>query len=194
MGVFDNAIFYLDSLGLTQVILPFVLIFTVLFALLQKIALFKEGEKGKEEPSRKINSIIALAIALIVVLPHITGGYPADSDPINVINAFLPAAVVITVVLLVLLMLVGFIGGEKEVTKSPLIGIAGIIAIIALALTLWRALYPAGSPSWLYFLDDPELQALVVVFIIMGGAIWYIASEPGKGKPYKDYLKEFFGG
>ncbi|MEK6822779.1 MAG: hypothetical protein AABY13_03035, partial [Nanoarchaeota archaeon] len=94
MGIFDNAIFYLDSLGLTQVILPFVLIFTVLFAIMQKVKIFGDLDKTK-----KFNVIIALVIALGVVIPHITGGYPPDQDPINIINGILPGSALILIVL-----------------------------------------------------------------------------------------------
>jgi hypothetical protein len=196
MGIFDNGIMYLDAMGITDVILPFVLVFTVLFAVLMKVGIFTEpGSDGKTPTaSRRYNSVIALAIALITVIPHITRTYPMDSDPVIIINAFLPGAVVLTIVLLVFLMLVGFLGGEKEATKSPLVGIAGIIAVVGLIIVLWKALYPTGWPSWLSFLDDTNLQAAIVIILIMGIIIYYVTGEKKeKSSTYKS-LKELFGG
>lgn len=194
MGVFDNAIFYLDSLGLTGVILPFMLIFTVLFALLQRVAVFKEGKTDK--PSKRINSIIALTIALITVIPHVTGSYPSDADPITIINTFLPGAVVITIVVLLFLMISGFVGSKTDAEKSPLVALAGIIAVIGLALVLWRSLYPNGAPDWLWFFDDPQLRDIVIVLLIMGLVVWAVTheKETDPKKTFKNSLQQWFGG
>jgi amino acid transporter len=201
MTLFDNAIYYLDSLGLTDIILPFVLIFTVIFALLQRVMIFKvdSGEKdGQGKPvmvgNRKINVIIALAMALITVIPHVTHNYQMDNDPITIINNFLPGAIVLTVVILIFLMLVGFLGGDKSAAKSPLVGIAAIIAIIGLIAVLWRALYPTTTPQWLSFFDDPQIQGLVIVILIMGIVIWAVTGEGGGKSEWQTRLKEFFGG
>jgi len=195
--VFENAILYLDTLGLTQVILPFVLIFTVLFALLMKIGIFTEpnpDDATKTVPSRKYNSIIALAIALLTVIPHVTGTYPYDADPIRVINDFLPGAVVLTVVIVVFLMLTGLLGGSIEAKGSPLVGIAGLLSVIGLIVVLWRALYPNTTPSWLYWLDNPNLQATIVIVLIMGIVVWFIAGDPTKKTEWKKGLRELYGG
>ena len=55
----------LESYGLLDALLPFLLIFTVIFAIMQKTKFLGEGKKN-------FNVVIALVIALIVVLPHVT--------------------------------------------------------------------------------------------------------------------------
>jgi len=195
MAYFDTAIIYLDSWGLTDAILPFILIFTVLFAILMKVEIFTEKKDGKPVASRRYNSIIALAIALLVVIPHVTRSYAADADPITIINTFLPGAVVITVVLLLFLMISGFVGGGTEAKNSGLVALAGILALLALGFVFWKALYPYTGPTWLYWLDDWQLQSVVVAILLMGLVVWYIVKDdtPEK-KPTSmpEVLKEWF--
>jgi hypothetical protein len=186
MTYFDTALMYLDSWGVTDVILPFVLLFTILFAILMKIKLFTEetGQKDKEgkperEASRRYNAIIALTIALIVVIPHVLRSYPSDSDPIVMINSFLPGAIVITVALVITLLLIGFLGGSMEAPKSGLVAGAGVLAIIVLGIVIWRAIYPYTGPTWLYWLDDSALQGVVAAILILGLVIWFVV---GKGE------------
>jgi hypothetical protein len=186
MTYFDTALMYLDSWGVTDVILPFVLLFTILFAILMKIKLFTEetGQKDKEgkperEASRRYNAIIALTIALIVVIPHVLRSYPSDSDPIVMINSFLPGAIVITVALVITLLLIGFLGGSMEAPKSGLVAGAGVLAIIVLGIVIWRAIYPYTGPQWLYWLDDSALQGVVAAILILGLVIWFVV---GKGE------------
>ncbi|GAG35226.1 unnamed protein product, partial [marine sediment metagenome] len=52
----------LESWGLTDVLLPFLLIFVVMFAILQKTRILGEDKK-------RFNMVIALVIGLMVVIP-----------------------------------------------------------------------------------------------------------------------------
>ena len=72
-----------ESWGLMDVILPFLLIFAVVYAALTKVKIFGEQKD-------RIHIIIALVIALAVVVPHVTYMYPPESDVVNIINTALP--------------------------------------------------------------------------------------------------------
>ncbi len=187
---FRDAIVYLDSMGLTDIVLPFVLIFSVLYAILQKIAIFQDKDK---KPDKKINSVLALAITLLTIIPHVAGIYPGDMDPVAIINTFLPGAVLITIIVLMALLLIGMVGGQHEASKGKMTALVGTIALIMLVAVIWRALYPYSSPNWLSFLDDPNLQAVVIILIIMGIVVWYVTADDSKPKKSTlETLQEMF--
>jgi len=94
-------LFILLSVSLNYEVIPtylyFPLIFTLVFAVLEK-------SKILGEEKRNLNSAIALIMALIVVIPHLTGNLPAGYDPVLVINSALPSVslVVVAIVLIII--------------------------------------------------------------------------------------------
>ncbi|MBT3721419.1 hypothetical protein HOG47_07255, partial [archaeon] len=76
MGVFQQWVMGLESLGLLDVLLPFLLIFTITFAVLQKSKILGDG-------GRRFNIIIAFVLAMSSIIPHIIGRGP---DVVIVIN------------------------------------------------------------------------------------------------------------
>jgi hypothetical protein len=191
-GVFSGLVTYLDNFGITDIIIPFVLIFTILFAVLQRIKLF--GDQSK-----KYNVVIALAIALLSIFPHVTGRYQ-DFDIVNVINSSLPQIGLILIALVLLMVLVGLVSGKEQSGSSSLIlGLAGILGVVLLVVVFWRALFPYSTPTWLSFLDDPSIQALIIILVVFGLIVWFVTKEPndGKGKGMENVRKgfgELFGG
>lgn len=190
IGYFGSVFSYLDSFGITDIIIPFVLIFTILFAVLQKISIF-----GKDT-SKKYNVVIALGIALLSIIPHATGRYQ-QFDIVQVINNSLPQIGLLLIGLVLLMVLVGLLGGETS-HKSVILGLAGIFAVVLLLLVFWRALYPYSSPSWLWFFDDPSFQALLVILLVFGLIVWFVTKEPSKDNKgmenFKKTLGDLFGG
>lgn len=180
---FQNAIYYLERIGLRDVILPFFLIFTVLFAVLQRVQLF-----GKE--SKKYNIVIALVIGFLVVIPHIMGAYPPGIDVVLIMNQALPEIALLIIVIIMVMLMIGLLGGG-EYKRGPWTGIAALVAVLGLIIIFVRAFYPAFTPGWLSFLDDPGFQALIIVLIVFGLIVWFVTSEPGEKKPS---LEEFFFG
>ena len=65
----QSMIVRLDALGLTDVILPFMLIFVIIFAILQKTKILGESRKN-------LNVVIAIVVGLLVIIPHATGRFP----------------------------------------------------------------------------------------------------------------------
>ena len=187
IGYYGGFLSYLDSFGVTDILLPFALIFTIIFAVLQKIKIF--GDAGK-----KFNVIIAIAIALLSVIPHATGRYQ-DFDIINVINNSLPQVGLLIIGLVLLMVLVGLMGGKTD-HSGMILGFAGLLAVILLLVVFWRAVNPYGTPSWFSFMDDPAFQAFLVIILVFGLIVWFVTKEPkGKDdKKFSDNAKEFFSG
>ena len=95
---FSDMIKQLEQMGFYEVILPFMLVFTIMFALLQKIKLFGQDTKN-------INIVVAVVIAFFFVrVPAI----------IATVNQFLPKISMIVIVLLMFLLILGVLGSGES--------------------------------------------------------------------------------
>ncbi len=182
-GVFQT----LQAWGFADALLPFILIFVLIFAILQKIALFQEGTPAK--PDRKINGVIAFVIAALVVIPHITRSYPPQADPVTIIMNFLPSTGILLLAIFVLLLLLGLVGAK---IPSPILAIVGFASIVILGIVIIKAAFPAFAPTWVT--NDPNTQALIIVLLTMGLVGWFIMREPEEHeKTWIKKIEELFG-
>ena len=167
---------FLESLQLTDFWLPFVIIFVVVYAALQK-----SGILGKD--NKKFNVIIALAIGLMVTIPHILGKYPIGKDPITIITTAIPNVAIVLMAIVMVLILIGMFGGASKFGG----GIFGaIIALAAFVFVIYIFIDAAGllkgtnmtMPS---FLKDPATQSVIVIVLIFGIIVYFITKEDSIG-------------
>ena len=125
----------INSWGLRDVMLPFLLIFVIFFAILAKVRVFGEGKK-------KYNMIVALVIALLFVIPHVMNRYPADFDPVDIVNESLPNISLVIVAAIGAMLIIGVLGGQVVTRPAYLTG--GVIVIAAVIYTIF--VYPTLSP------------------------------------------------
>lgn len=178
-GVFQT----LQAWGFADALLPFVLIFILVFAILQKIEIFKEGDK----PDRKINGIIAFVIAALVVIPHITRSYPPQADPVTIIMTFLPSTGILLLAIFVVMLLLGLVGAK---IPSPILALVGFASLIILGLVIVKAAFPAFAPRWIT--NDPNTQSLILILLTMGGVAWFVLREPEPTKTWMQKIEELF--
>ena len=90
MALWDprGLIFGSDYTILTDALLPFALIFTVVYSVLLKTKILGTEADGKT-PRKNFNVIISLIVSLLVVIPHITNQYPVGWDVIEIMNKFI---------------------------------------------------------------------------------------------------------
>ncbi len=160
-----------ESWGLMDVILPFLLIFAVVYAIADKVKLLGEN--------KNTHIILALVMALAVIMPHVTYSYPPGSDVVEIINSALPQIAVVIVAVLMLMILTGMMGarwGKDLVTFAVIISILIILYIFANAAEILPGHQLA---AWL---DDPAIQSIVVILLVFGLAIWMITGGKG-GRP-----------
>ena len=112
----------LESWGIADVLLPFILVFAIVYAVLDKVKIF-----GDEK--RNINMVIALVVGLSVVIPHVLDSYPPGADVVDMINIILPQVSLVAIAFIMVLVLVGVFGGEW-IGKS----ISGWLALLAAIL------------------------------------------------------------
>lgn len=180
MSYFENALRNLENIGLLDVILPFILIFTVVFAVLQKTKILGKDKDG--HPHKNFNVIISLVMALGVVIPHVNGSY-GRFDIVDIINGALPNISLIIVAILMVLLLIGVFGKELNIEKS---NFGGWIIILSFVIVIYIFVTEAGwvgLPRWLNFLRDPSTQAAVITILVFGLVIWFITKEDKSKDP-----------
>lgn len=182
---FQDLMIYLDNIGVADVLLPFILIFTVVFAILQKIKLF--GDKNV----RQINVIVALVMGLAVVIPHVMGRYPPGADIVYIMNSALPNVSIVLVAILMLLLMVGIFGHDITLAGNSIGGYFVILAVLMIVFIFGRAAGWFYGPGWLGFIDDPETQTLVVVCLVFGIIVWFVARDT-EPKPEGDSIADNF--
>jgi len=183
---FQDVFMMLDNLGVTDVLLPFILVFTLVFAILQKAKLFGEEKKN-------INVIVALVMGLGVVIPHVTNSYPPGTDVVDIINSALPQVSVVLIAIIMAMILIGVFWqgtwGTGLISLMIILSFAIIVYIFGEAAHWWEI------SGFFGFLRDPELQAMIVVILIFGIIIAFITSEPKekKGEGFKKFTDFMIG-
>lgn len=174
----------LQAWGFVDALLPFLLLFVLVFAVLQKIGLFKE----RGEPDRKINGIIAFVLAALVVVPHITRTYPPGADPVVMILQILPSSAILLLAILLVVLMVGFVGGSTSL-PTAVISLVLWAALIILGVVVAGAAFPGFTENVLRL--DPSTQALIITLLVMGLVIWFVARSPEREKKsFGEQLKE----
>jgi len=182
---FEYSIRALEQMGIADVILPFIIVFTIIFAALQK-------SKILGQDSKKFNVIIALVMGLAVVIPHVTGMYPPDGDVVNIMNTALPNVSLIAIAFIMVMLLLGIIGGDIDFAGTSIGGIAMLISIVAVIIIFMASAGLFRSmPWWLQWLRDPYIKELVVIILVFGIIISYITKEDAEDKKtFMDSLKD----
>lgn len=155
----------------SEIVPAFLLIFVLVFAILQKSKLLGDGKS-------KNDALVSLAIALIFVIAE-----PARHFVVSI----MPYLAVGLAVMLVFLVLYGFVGGElnvgpkwMKVTFGILAGLFVLVVILYVS-GLWRDIdgffnNVLGSGSW---------TSLLVLAIIAGAVAFVMKGKSGDGKSGK---------
>lgn len=175
-GILARGIYQLQEIGVADIILPFILIFTIVFAVLQKTKILGVDDSGKAR--KNFNAVIALVMGLAVVIPHVVGAYPSDrSDIVNIINSALPNISIILVAVIMMLLIIGVFGGGVDIAGTSLSGWAVLFSILATVFIFGSAARWWELPIWLGFMLDSDTQALIVVILVFALIIWFITKE-----------------
>ncbi|MBW2986346.1 hypothetical protein KY333_03170 [Candidatus Woesearchaeota archaeon] len=164
MTVKDIVVF-LDKLGMWDVILPFVLVFTIVFAVLEKTKVLGE-EAG--EPKHRFNAIAAFVIGAFTLLAV---------DVLNLVTRFSQYIVIILVMTVCLVVLVSFFGfkdmGSTKLGKRVILPVLFIILVIGM-------LYAFGWLNVLNWSAVSNYIGLLIGLAVFLLVIWIILREPKK--------------
>lgn len=177
---FRGAISFLDKVGVYDVILPFLLVFTIIFAVLEKTRILgMEKIEGKEYTKKNLNAMVSFVVAFLVV---------ASTKLVAVINEVMANVVLLLILAICFLLLVGVFFGTQEFTleKMPLwLKAFTIIMFIGISVIFLNALGWL-EPLFAFFSRwDAEEVATVVFLVIVLAFIMYIVYEPKMGEAKK---------
>jgi hypothetical protein len=178
----------MEYLGVFDAILPFILIFTIVFAVMQKVKIF-----GTEAKAKTYNAVVALVMGGATIYPHIMGYYPPDKDIVVIINRALPNVGVVVVAVVMALILIGVMGRRFELAGNSLSGWIAIAAFALIVFIFGSAARWWDHPLWLSFMMDPDLVALIIVVLVFAILIWWITKEDDQKDPKKKSFGEQFG-
>lgn len=171
MGLFDNVDFNdivesFTDIGGFVVVLPFLLIFAVSFAILRKIRLFGDN--------KNVDAIIGLILAAFLV---------SATSVVELLADFLPRVSMIILVLLMLILVIGiFTGGSQWKGGWLLLG-----ALVAVVAVVWAL---GAAADWdvplVEDITEQDIGTLIVigVFVLV---IWLIVREPGQASDKKSF-------
>ena len=175
-GLIGDMFYQWEQYGFFSYLLPFLLIFALVFGILTQIKIFKDN--------KAINGIIALAVGLMAL--------QFEMVPVFFSEIF-PRLGIGLAILLVLLILVGmFADPDSGAVMWTLLGGGVIIVIVILVQT-------AGVVGWSsgYWWNDnwPTIAGVVVILVIIGIIVGSASEDSKKSKsPFAQALRSAMSG
>ena len=167
-----GAIEFLNDFGFYDVVLPFLLVFTIIFGILEKTRIFGTEDK---KPKKNINAMIAFVIALFFV---------ASTKLVAGARELLPNVVVLLITLMSFMMLVGFFYSDKEFSFEQhkfwkiFLTIIFFIGIVLLALHAFTPDFFEGLGS---FWSSITGVTILFLAIIIGTIVFVTAGKKNGG-------------
>lgn len=149
----EQTIRQLEAAGFYQVLLPFILIFTIIFAVLQKVRLFGDNSKN-------INIVIAILIAFFTI---------RAAPVVGLMNQFLPKVSAIVLVIMMLLLVLGIFGISGDSWTGWPFFAAVLLSILAVGWSVFSSIPGLGSlPTWIRLSStDKGILLLVGIMLII---------------------------
>ena len=184
---FGGAIELLEDLGVFEIVLPFFLVFTLVFAYLEKTKIFgtetyKSPDSGDtyDLPRKNLNAMVALTIAFLTV---------ASAQLVNVISSIASNAVLVLMLGFSFTLVAGAFHKEEDdgfYLEGTWAQIFMVISFVGIAVVFLEAL------DWLQIIidavlsvQDSDIAASFALFAVLIGFIAYIVyggpSRDGSG-------------
>lgn len=174
-------IIFFDKIGIYDVVLPFLLIFSIVFAILEKSRILGTVQVDKNTYTKKnLNAMVAFVIAFIVI---------ASTQVVAIINEALAHIALMLMIVVSFMLLIGIFFKTDddiyETLKNKWRIAFMIVLLVATALIFLDAIKTKSGESWLsygwnYIVDNWDSTAvgsiiLVGVLILM---MLFITHEP----------------
>ena len=183
-SVFRGAIGFMEKIGVYDIVLPFLLIFTIVFAILEKTKILGMEKIGDQEVTKKnINSIVAFSTAFLVI---------ASTQLVSVINEVIANVVLLLILAVSFLMLVGVFFGDQEFTLKDFPGwikffmvmmFIGVVTIFMNAITINTKSGPHSVLEVVFSIFqnwEAEWAATIIFLIVIIGFMAFVTHEPKK--------------
>jgi len=183
---FRETLAFFDTLGVYDVILPFLLVFTIVYALLEKTKIFGTEEvDGKKYTRKNLNSMVAFVSAFLVV---------ASSRLVAIINETVAQVSLLLILVVCFLLLAGsFHSGKEEFfLKGIWATFFMVLMFIGIVLIAMNAVKMESGESWLqygwdYMVENWDTTAMtsIILLVIVIGIMFFITMDrkkAGKGE------------
>ena len=181
VSAFRSVIEFFNEIGLFEVVLPFLLVFTIVFAILEKTKVFgTETIEGKKYPKKNLNATASFVIAFFVI---------ASSKLVEIITTVSSFTVILLMLSVLFLLLIGsfmkegegvFLSGNWQYFFMILMFV-GIVLIFVFALGWWDKLW-----GFLRFGTSGDTVGAIVLLVIIFLFVGYVV----KGEPHIDKGKK----
>ena len=177
---FRRVIEYFATIGLYDVVLPFLLVFTIVFAILEKTkVLGMEDIEGKKYTKKNLNAVAAFVTAFLVI---------AAKELVAIINETLARSVIVLLFCVLFLMLVGSF--QKEGESIYLQGgwkiIFMIIVFVSMVGIFLASIRNSDGSTWLESIfaftggGGSEITGSIILMAIIVLFVVYAVKEPHK--------------
>lgn len=175
-SAFRGMIDLLNKLGVYDVILPFLLVFTIIFAILEKTKIFGVDDvDGKKVTKKNINAMVAFVIGFLVI---------ASTKLVGVINEVMANVVLLIVLGVCFLMLVAVFFKDEEFDSMKNLPVLTQILIYVMAIGL--VVIFLNALGWLQSIFDlfeninaDWAASLIFIIIIIGFIVWITYTPKG---------------
>ena len=181
-SMFRNVIDFFGDLGIYDVVLPFLLVFTVSFAILEKSKIFGEYKIGKDMESRKnLNAMVAFCLGFIAV---------ASSKIVSIINEGLANIMILMIAMFSFLLVAAsffgegnFIFDKDNELRWLQVGLV-IVTLLSTILIFLHAIKDKNGKPWLtVFFEfiskqwDSTMVASVILLALMVGFMYFVTKD-----------------
>jgi hypothetical protein len=180
MSVFRESLVFFDQIGLYDVVLPFLLVFTLVYGILEKSKIFgteKSVTDGKLYTRKNLNAMVAFTTGFFVV---------ASAQLVELINVFVSRVALILVMLVMFMILIATFYKQQDENGLDLQKwVPALLAVVIPALVL---IFLDGvgwlQPAWEYATGhwDSSFMGTLILFVIVVGFMFYVTKAPSSGE------------
>ena len=174
-----NALEFFDKIGIYDVVLPFLLVFTIVFAILEKTKVFGMEQVGEKKVTKKnLNSMTAFVISFLVV---------ASSQLVEIITQVSSHMVILLMLSVMFLILVGsfYKEGEGVFLEKGWQKLFMIIMFIGIVLIFMQPIKTDGGDSWLEYgfnymganWSSTGVASILLILFAVGIMYWLTKGE-----------------
>lgn len=193
VSTFRNAIDFFVQVGLYDVVLPFLLVFTLMFAFLEKTKVLgydvvkKEGTEY-HYTKRSLNAMVAFVTGLFVVV---------SEKLVRIINTVLADAVLLLLLSFLFLLVMGSFMKQTDEgisfgpkNNAPVFYSLMAISFVAIILIFLNAIKTKAGDSWLQVIlhslqgagNSQFWSVLLMMVVIVGGIFLVVGNGSGGAK------------
>ncbi len=191
---FDGMIYVLQDWGVFEVLLPFILIFAIVFAVMEKTKVLGSSD----HQTRKYGSVVALVVALSVIFSHFYGVIFFNGKTIvEVINQSLAGIGLLLVAIVMMLLTIGlWTGKTPDGSKGIGVWFTLVSGLVVLGIFL-ASMGTFRNAHWIWGILNSDIMPLIVAVLVFGLIIKFIATpekkpDDKKRKTASEGLKDFF--